>query len=105
MITIEINGKYIEFDNDGHLRNRADWNENVACEIAKIEGIKELTEKHWLVIKFMQKIFMEKGQTPSIRKINKESGVNTKEFYTLFPKKPVKKAARISGLPKPRGCV
>lgn len=105
MITIEICGKYIEVDNDGHIKNRADWNETVASEIAKIEGIEELNDKHWLVINYMQKVFAEKGEAPSIRRINKESGVNTKEFYTLFPKKPMKKAARISGLPKPRSCV
>jgi len=32
-------------------------------------------------------------------------GVPTKQLYTLFPKKPAKKMAYVSGLPKPKGCV
>lgn len=105
MITIKICGRYIEVDNDGHIKNLADWNKAVVSEIAKAEGFDELNDRHWMVINYMQKFFKEKGESPSIRKISKESGVSIKEFYSLFPKKPVKKAARISGLPKPRSCV
>lgn len=101
----EILGKMIEFDEDGHLKNLADWNEELAKELAKEEGIEELTDRHWLVINFMRKEFQEKGDAPSIRKLNKESGVDTKELYQLFPKGPAKKAARIAGLPKPKGCI
>ena len=39
------------------------------------------------------------------RKLTKESGVDTKELYELFPKGPAKKAAKIAGLPKPKGCI
>jgi tRNA 2-thiouridine synthesizing protein E len=53
----------------------------------------------------MRKVYEEKGDAPSIRKLTKESGVNTKELYQLFPKGPAKKSARIAGLPKPKGCI
>ena len=33
------------------------------------------------------------------------SGVSVKELYQLFPKGPAKVAARIAGIPKPRGCI
>ena len=105
MATIEVAGKSIELDGDGHLANRSDWTEELAAVIAKEEGVEELNDKHWMVIKFMQKVFDEKGEAPTIRRLNKESGVNTKELYQLFPKGPAKKAARISGLPKPKGCI
>jgi len=101
----EILGRMIEFDDDGHLKNFADWNEELAKELAKEEGINELTDRHWLVINFMRKEFQEKGDAPSIRKLTKESGVDTKELYQLFPKGPAKKAALIAGLPKPKGCI
>ena len=71
----------------------------------RLEGIEALTERHWLVIEFMRKEFKEKGDAPSIRKLTKESGVDTKELYALFPKGPAKKAAKIAGLPKPKGCI
>ncbi len=92
-------------DADGHLANRGDWNESVALELAREEGIQELTERHWIVIKLMRKEYEEKGDAPSIRRLTKESGVETKELYALFPKGPAKKAAKIAGIPKPKGCI
>jgi dissimilatory sulfite reductase related protein len=105
METLEILGKQLELDEDGNLKNMADWNEEIAKELAKEEGIEELTDRHWAVINYMRKQYEEKGDAPSIRKLTKESGVNTKELYQLFPKGPAKKAARIAGLPKPKGCI
>ena len=35
----------------------------------------------------------------------KASGVSVKELYQLFPKGPAKLAAKIAGIPKPRGCI
>lgn len=105
MATLEILGNQLEVDNDGNLKNVSDWNEDIAREIAKLEGIPELTDKHWLVINFMRKEYLEKGDGPTIRRLTKESGVDTKELYALFPKGPAKRAARIAGIPKPKGCI
>lgn len=101
----EILGKSLQVDADGNLVNLQDWNDEIAKEIAKEEGIESLTENHWKVINFMRKVFSETGDAPSIRKLTKESGVDTKLLYSLFPKGPAKKAARIAGLPKPKGCI
>ena len=105
MAPLEIAGKTIELDADGHLANITDWDENLAKELAKLEGINELTERHWIVLNFMRKEFQAKGDAPSIRKLTKESGVSTKELYELFPGGPAKKAAKIAGIPKPKGCI
>jgi tRNA 2-thiouridine synthesizing protein E len=105
METTEVAGKAIEFDADGHMKNADEWNEEIAKELALLEGISKLTEDHWKVINFMRKVFKEKGDAPSIRKLTKESGVDTKLLYQLFPKGPAKKAAKIAGLPKPKGCI
>ena len=105
METVEISGIQVELDEDGNLKNHSDWNEEIAKELAMQEGIEELTDRHWMVINFMRKVFEEKGDAPSIRKLTKESGVATKELYQLFPKGPAKKSARIAGLPKPKGCI
>lgn len=105
MATRQIAGKTIELDADGHLANRAEWDTSLAAALAKEEGIEQLSERHWVVITYMQKEFQEKGDAPSIRKLTKESGVSTKELYELFPKGPAKKAAKIAGLPKPKGCI
>jgi len=105
MATKVIAGKTIELDADGHLVSRAGWNEEIAKALAQEEGIPHLTDRHWLVLNFMKKEFDAKGDAPSIRKLTKESGVDTKELYQLFPKGPAKKAAKIAGLPKPKGCI
>ena len=105
METAILGGKTLALDADGNLANRSDWNEEVAREIAAVEGIPELTERHWAVIHFMRAVFEKEGDSPSIRRLTKESGVDTKALYQLFPKGPAKKAARIAGLPKPKGCI
>ena len=105
MENIEVNGQAYELDADGHMKNLSDWNEDVAKVFAQAEGIEELNDRHWLVINYMREQFKEKGDAPSIRKLTKESGVNTKELYALFPKGPAKKSAKIAGLPKPKGCI
>ncbi len=105
METREIAGKTLALDADGNLANLSDWTEEIAKALAVEEGIETLTDRHWLVLNFMRKEFQEKGDAPSIRKLTKESGVDTKELYGLFPKGPAKKAARIAGLPKPKGCI
>ncbi len=105
MGTREYAGKTLELDADGNLSNLNDWDENIAKAIAAEEDIENLSDRHWAVINYMRKEFLEKGDAPSIRKLTKESGVDTKELYSLFPKGPAKKAARIAGLPKPKGCI
>jgi dissimilatory sulfite reductase related protein len=105
METMTLGGKTLALDADGNLANRNDWTEDVAREIAAYEGIADMTEQHWSVINFMRKVFEKEGDSPSIRRLTKESGVDTKTLYQLFPKGPAKKAARIAGLPKPKGCI
>jgi len=98
-------GKTIELDADGNLANRGDWSDDLARELAAQDGIAELTPQHWAVINFMRTVFEKDGDAPSIRRLTKESGVDTKMLYALFPKGPAKRAAKIAGLPKPKGCI
>jgi dissimilatory sulfite reductase related protein len=105
MATKEIAGKQVEVDADGHLANVSDWSDEVAKALAQEEEILEVNEKHMQVINYMRKEFEASGSVPSIRKITKQSGVNTKEMYALFPGGPARKAAKIGGLPKPKGCI
>ena len=101
----EMAGTHIEFDEDGYMIEMTQWNEGIAAMLAEEEGIYVLTDRHWDVIKYMRKEFEENGDAPSIRRLTKQSSVATKELYQLFPGGPAKKAARIAGLKKPRGCI
>lgn len=105
MTTKEIAGVTVELDENGFMADHNAWTKEIATVFAKEEGIDELTDRHYIVIEFMRKEFEENGTGPSIRKLNKQSGVSTKELYALFPGGPAKKAALIAGIPKPQGCV
>jgi dissimilatory sulfite reductase related protein len=105
MSTVTLAGSTVEVDAEGFLMDAAQWNEQIAQAIAHDNGIEELTDRHWQVIDFMRKTYLESGSAPSIRSLGKTSGVPIKELYELFPKGPAKLAAKIGGVPKPRGCI
>jgi tRNA 2-thiouridine synthesizing protein E len=95
----------VELNDDGFFVKPEQWTEDMAPELARRDGIDELTDAHWTVIRFMRSEYFDKGTGPTVRALGKTSGVTVKELYQLFPKGPAKIAARIAGIPKPRGCV
>ena len=95
----------VDVDAEGFLTDPEQWNEQIAQAIAAENGIPELTDRHWLVVRFMRDRYLASGTAPSIRSLGKESGVPVKELYRLFPKGPAKLAAKIGGIPKPKGCI
>lgn len=105
MPTLEIEGRVFEVDGDGFLSEPEIWNEEVAQLIANHDGIGEMNEKHWAIVKIIRNNYEEKGMAPMIRTICKETGVRLREIYELFPLGPARGACRIAGLPKPDGCV
>ncbi|MBA3853825.1 MAG: sulfur relay protein DsrC [Gemmatimonas sp.] len=90
---------------EGFLERVEDWDRELALEIAREAGIAELTDRHWLVVNYMRDTYIKTGTAPTIRTLGKESGVQVKELYALFPKGPAKLAAKIGGIPKPKGCI
>jgi TusE/DsrC/DsvC family sulfur relay protein len=100
-----LTGLPVERDAEGFFTDPQQWTEEMAGEIARENGIDELTDRHWIVIRFMRNAYLEKGSAPSIRTLGKVSGVPIKELYQLFPRGPAKLAAKIAGIPKPRGCI
>ena len=95
----------VETDAEGFLLDAAQWDDELALKIARENGLPELTPRHWLVVRFMRDRYLATGTAPTIRSLGKESGVPVKELYQLFPKGPAKLAAKIGGIPKPRGCI
>ena len=105
MTTATLAGTTVEVDAEGFLTDPTQWTEELAAEIARENGIAELTPRHWQVVSYMRTTYLDTGQAPSIRSLGKQSGVPIKELYELFPKGPAKLAAKIGGIPKPRGCI
>jgi len=105
MTTRTINGKTIQVNAEGYMTNPAEWDKDLAVELAKEEGVGELTPAHWKIIEFCRKTASVSGKSPTIRQISLGAGVSTKDLFALFPKGPAKKVAKVSGLGKPEGCV
>ena len=105
MSTAVIAGVGVDLNEEGFFTDPNQWTREMATEMAAEDGIAELTPAHWTVIDFMRKEYFEKGTGPTVRVLGKLSGVTVKDLYQLFPKGPAKMAARIAGIPKPKGCI
>lgn len=105
MPTVNIAGREIELDEDGFLINHEDWTEDVARFFAAAEGIREMNEDHWKVIRYLRDYYIQFQIAPMIRKICQETGFSLKYIYELFPSGPARGACKLAGLPKPAGCV
>jgi TusE/DsrC/DsvC family sulfur relay protein len=95
----------IKFDEEGFLINHTDWTEELAKKIADCEEIYDLSPRHFEVIYVIREEFSLNGESPTLRRLTKVHGFPTKELYQLFPGGPGKKAAKISGVKKPHGCI
>ena len=94
----------VELDAHGYLADSAKWDRDVALAIATSLGV-HLTDTHWKVIDFARKHYLDTNVSANMRVIAMRSGVGTKDLYTLFSKKPGHAIAKISGVPKPVGCI
>ena len=109
----EVDGKKIPYDPEGFILNISDWSPELAAVIAKSESI-ELTPDHWEIINMLRDYYDEFAIAPNIRILTKYMRKNmgpekgNKEYLSkLFPGEgsPAARLAKISGLPKPSGCV
>lgn len=105
MATATYAGVTVDLNDEGFFTHPEQWTREAAAEIAAAEGIPTLTERHWLVIDHVRNLYETTGSGPAVRALSKGSGVPVKELYALFPKGPAKMAARIAGIPKPKGCI
>lgn len=88
-------------DDQGYLFDPADWNEDLACELARQENI-ELTDAHWEAIRFMRDFFAEHQVIPDVRFVMRHLGGGRNRVFELFPYGYVRQACRIAGMRKPR---
>jgi len=105
MTSTMISGHPVEMNDEGFFAHPEQWTEDMVPELATAAGIDALTDRHWQVIRFMRSEYEAKGTGPTVRLLGKTSGVSIKELYQLFPNGPAKVAAKIAGIPKPRGCI
>lgn len=94
-------------DPEGHMYDLEHWSPLTATQLAREEGIKELTEAHWHVIYALRNLYREKGSSANAREVTRmleqdfidEGG--RRYLYELFPKGPVSQGSRLAGVPVP----
>lgn len=102
--------KPLNTDQHGHLQNRQDWNQQVAQQLADTDHI-ILTDDHWALIRAVQDLFDETGDTPPMRLLIKvlrqrlDPAIDSRHLYRLYPDGPVRLASKHAGLPKPKHCM
>ena len=105
---LEVAGNTLAVDDEGYLIDPAQWNEQVAEELARRERI-VLSEEHWAVIRFMREYYEQRHIAPDARHVMKhlaqfkgagKAGRN--DLFVLFPYGYVKQACKIAGMRRPR---
>ncbi len=89
----DLEGKEIETDTEGYLKESSQWSEPLAVVIAENEGI-ALSPEHWEVVRFVRDFYLN-SILPAIRmlvkamanKFGEEKG-NSRYLYRLFLKGP-----------------
>lgn len=107
----EFQGEIYHLSREGNLVERYAWTEQMAEMLAAREDL-ELTEDHWVVIRFMRDFYNEYLISPMVklllRHMRESLGPeksNKQYLYELFPEGPSKQGSRIAGLPHPVGCI
>lgn len=105
MAKVNLGGYEVEVDEDGFIQDPNAWNEKIAEALAATEDVPKMTEEHWKVVRYLRDYYQKYNIAPMIRKLCKDTQVDLKHMYELFPSGPAKGACKIAGLPKPTGCV
>lgn len=97
-----------EIDMEGYLIDPEQWDESVARELARQEGV-TLTDEHWQVIGFMRRYYESHRIAADARYVIKfmaeEMGLGRKarnHLFKLFPYGYVQQACKIAGMKRPR---
>ena len=99
-----------EFDAEGFLCAREQWNIEVATKIARQNNI-ELTDAHWIVIRAARSFYAKTGISPSMRPLIKlvasedSTLASSIVLAQLFTPRVTQLVAQIGGLPKPSDCL
>ncbi len=105
-----VNGKEVETDSEGYIRNLDEWSEDFAVALAKQEEL-ELTNEHWDVIRYLRDYYQEHSVQAQVRNMikhfaevwGKERG-NNHYLHAIFPKGgPQKQGNRMAGLLRTKG--
>ena len=108
--TLFVDGRKVETDSEGYLRQLGDWSEAFVRAQAREEGL-ALTDEHWQVIRFLREHYQEHGVQAQVRVMIRhfakawgpERG-NNHYLHEIFPRGgPQKQGNRLAGLLRTKG--
>ncbi len=115
-MTLEVNGRTIETDEEGFLLDMSDWSEEVSAAIAAKDGL-ELKDDHEGLVDFFREYYDEHQVHPTMHRLCKEIGgclgeerrshkALAKHMYKIFNCTncdPIAELCKVAGLPRPLG--
>jgi TusE/DsrC/DsvC family sulfur relay protein len=99
-----MDGQEIAFDEEGFVVHPESWSERLAERLARDDGMRELGEIHWRVIRFLREYYFANGKGPLNSELKKGTGLTLTEIEASFPKGIRQGARRLAGLPNPKSC-
>ena len=110
-MSFEWQGQTISTDKEGFLQNSYLWDERLADEMARREGV-TLTPQHWTLMNYLREYYEDYDIAPPMRMMVKifansfgTENANSRYLHKLFPAGPAKQGSRFAGLPKPKNCL
>lgn len=107
-MTVVVNGKTLETDEEGFLLDPSEWDETVAQKLAEGEQL-DLNSERWNVVKFVRDYFDDNHTVPEARVLLKamvemlgKEKATRKYLHVLFPYGYGQQACKIAGMRKPR---
>jgi tRNA 2-thiouridine synthesizing protein E len=97
---ISYEGIDFQVDNEGFLVNPDDWNEFVACALARKEGIREIASETIDILMFIREYYKTTNAFPSLTFVAKSLRKPTTNVLKLFGNHAT--AWKIAGLPNPK---
>jgi len=97
--TVSNSALYSLLDADGFLVETANWNLELAGQLARQAGISELSAKHLEVITIVRNAFFSVGALPVMRLVCRAAGLDPSRAHELFSS--CRSLWSIAGLPNP----
>lgn len=89
----------VHFDEGGFLIDHHLWDEAMARELAREEGVDKLGDQHWQVLRHIRERYLSLGALPNMRLVCRATGIPRHKIHHLFGS--CLSIWRIAGLPDP----
>jgi tRNA 2-thiouridine synthesizing protein E len=86
-------------DAGGFLIDHHLWSEQLARDLALKEGVGDLGESHWQVLRHIRERYLSLGALPNMRLVCRATGIPREKIHSLFGS--CLSIWRIAGLPDP----